>query len=190
MRGGAVHRVGLFQRHAACVAGRIFHPRQRSWCVAGQRPIFFRLNGKPPCICCPAAGRAADGTTATATAAYCKCMSHRPRWRPGRPYASPCFGRVAMLPDPESADHHSPTHHQFRHPSSTRSGGAPDRYTGVAPLAAASPGEGAVLAVRRWGAATLLYATQRGGLHAWVRPLRKCVFCVVGRGFESRSRSP
>lgn len=35
-----------------------------------------------------------------------------------------------------------------------------------------SPGEGAVLAVRRWNPHTLLYATQRGGLHAWVRVVR------------------
>ena len=44
-----------------------------------------------------------------------------------------------------------------------------DQYTGLSGVREICPGEGAVLGVRRWGHHTLLYWTQAGGLHAWVR---------------------
>ncbi|KAK9909837.1 hypothetical protein WJX75_008190 [Coccomyxa subellipsoidea] len=56
--------------------------------------------------------------------------------------------------------------HVWRVEYTSRSGGAPDRYTGIIGKRQAAPGEGAVLEVMQWGS-LLLYATQRGGIHAW-----------------------
>ncbi|KAG1658241.1 hypothetical protein FOA52_008501 [Chlamydomonas sp. UWO 241] len=48
-----------------------------------------------------------------------------------------------------------------------RSGGAPDTYTGVTARRQISPGHGAVLCAEPAGPHTLLYTTQRGGVHCW-----------------------
>ncbi|GLI69871.1 hypothetical protein VaNZ11_014588, partial [Volvox africanus] len=57
--------------------------------------------------------------------------------------------------------------HLWRPEYTTRQGGVPDKYTGVAAVRQLSPGQGAILEVASWGPHLLLYVTQRGGVAAW-----------------------
>lgn len=57
--------------------------------------------------------------------------------------------------------------HMWRVEYVTRPNGVPERYTGAAEERRVTPDEGATLAISRLDDNVLLFATQRGGVHAW-----------------------